>query len=107
MEMEVEKFNGVNLKTKCIHAMTDKQWTLCGYSPSNTKNAFEHKKKKVTCLKCLKLIEEFYINDKKYPQTNYERDEIILRHVVTFDENIHSDKILSKFPAVYDSWMDL
>jgi len=80
-----------NLKTGMVHAMDHPSTSLCGiHTGFRNKNiSLEKTYEKVTCKRCLKLIDlcfQDWEEDYNIPPSN----------VDTFDEEIHSSKITNR-----------
>ena len=97
----LEDYNGIS-KNGVVHALTHQFFSLCGCCRYYD---FVKTKKKVTCKSCLKQINEIYYKERT-ALDDYEVQEIVERHIVSFDEQKHSVGRLSNFPAVYDPWLD-
>ena len=78
--------SAINPKSKIVHAMITKSYTLCGHSPK--KISLVATDKKVNCKRCLKEIIKYY--SKLYaPRIRRKLSEVI----VPFDEEEHTLQI--------------
>lgn len=109
MSFDIEKWKGLNEKTKVVHAMRSKDWTLCssGEFKSKTNSTFKPTQLKVTCKRCLRELEKRYNRIKKMPQTDYEWNELMEEHVVEFDEKKHTTERIGNFPNEWDPWLEV